>query len=71
MAKKAAGKKKKAGGGLRSFPFPLNLSLLTLPLAAQLELTVSPIYPNVTRGCAPKVLKLSSIMSDVSRRHSS
>jgi len=43
----------------------------TLPLSAQLKLTVSNVEPNVTRGCVPKVLKLSSNVSDVSRRSSS
>ena len=44
---------------------------LTLPLSAQLKLTASPIHPNVTRGRVPEVLKLSSDVSDVSRRSSS
>jgi len=41
---------------------------LTLPISAQLKLTVSPIpiRPSLTSGCVPKVLKLSSNMSDMS-----
>ena len=56
--------------GLTLVPNPAQLEL-TLPLAAQIKLTVSPVQANVTRGCVPKVLKLSSIVSDVSRRPSS
>ena len=44
---------------------------LSFPLSAQLELTLSPIQPIIARGCVPKVLKLSSNVSDVSRRSSS
>jgi hypothetical protein len=58
------------GRGLHSFPFPLNLSLIS-PIFAQLKLTVSSMYPNVTSGCVPKVLKMSSDVSDVSRTSSS
>jgi hypothetical protein len=36
----------------------------TLPISAQLKLTLSPVRPNVTRGCVPMVLKLSSNVSD-------
>jgi hypothetical protein len=45
--------------GLTLVPISAQLEL-TLPLSAQLKLTVSPIEPNLTRGCVPKVLKLSS-----------
>jgi len=41
---------------------------LTLPLSAQRKLTESPTPPKLTRGCGPKVLKLSPSVSDVSRR---
>jgi len=34
---------------------------LTLPLSAQRKLTLTPTQPNVTRGCSPKGLKLSSV----------
>jgi len=44
---------------------------LTLPLSARLERTLSPLQPKLIRGCVPKVLKLSSNVSDVSRRSSS
>jgi hypothetical protein len=44
---------------------------LTVPGRAQLKLTLSPIYPKLSRGCGPKVLKLSSNVSDVARRSSS
>ena len=40
---------------------------LTLPLSAQLKLTLSLAQPKLTRGCVPKMLKLSSHGSDVSR----
>jgi len=43
----------------------------TLPLSAQLKLTLSPAQPKLTLGSGPKVLKLSSDVSDVSRRSSS
>jgi len=38
---------------------------LTVPLSAQLKLTLSLMKPNLIRGCVPKVLKLSSNASDV------
>ena len=38
---------------------------LTLPLSAQLKLTLSPILTKLTRGCVPEVLKLSSNVIDV------
>ena len=44
---------------------------LTLPLPAQLKLTLSPTQPKLSRGCGPKVLKLSTNVSDVSRTSSS
>ena len=56
--------------GLTLVPISAQLEL-TLPLSAQLKLALSPIYPNLTRGCVPKVLKLSCDVSDVSRRSSS
>ena len=56
--------------GLTLVPFSAQLEL-TLPMSAQLKLTVSPTSPKLTRGCGPKVLKLSSDVSDVSRRSSS
>jgi len=31
-----------------------------VPISARLELSLSPIYPNFTHGCVPKVLELSS-----------
>jgi len=43
----------------------------TWPISAQLKLTLSPIQPKLTRVCDPKVLKLSSNISVVSRRSSS
>ena len=43
----------------------------TLPFSAQPKLTLSPIRPKLIRGYGPKVLKLSSNVSDVSRRSSS
>jgi len=49
--------------GLTLVPVSAQLEL-TLPLSAQLKLTVSPISPDVTRGCVLKVLKLSSKASD-------
>jgi len=59
------------GGGLHWFPIPLNLSLLcTFPLNLSF-LSLSPIKPRLTRGCVPKVLKLSSNVSNVSRRSAS
>ena len=52
-------------------PVPIFAQLeLTFPPYTQLNLTLSPILPKVTRGCVPKVLKLSSNASDVSRRSS-
>jgi hypothetical protein len=56
--------------GFTLVPIPAQLEL-TLPLTAQLWSTVSPIQPNVPRGCGPKVLKLSSNVSDASQRSSS
>jgi hypothetical protein len=50
--------------GLTIVPVPAQFEL-TLPLSAQLKLTLSPIYPNLTRGCGPEVLKLSSDVSGV------
>ena len=44
--------------GLTLVPISAQLEL-TFPLSAQLKLTLSPIYPTLTRGCVPKVLKLS------------
>ena len=55
------------GQGLTLVPISAQLEL-TLPLSAQLEFTWSPICPKSTRGCGPKVLKLSPNVSDVSRR---
>ena len=43
---------------------------LTSPISAQLKPTLCPIQPKLTNGCVPKVLKLSSDVSDVSRRSS-
>jgi hypothetical protein len=42
--------------------------LTLVPISAQLKLTVSPICPKLICGCVPKKLKLSSNVSDVSRR---
>ena len=56
--------------GLTLVPISAQLEL-TLPLSAHLRLTVSPIQPKLTLGCVPKVLKLSSDVSDVSRTSSS
>jgi len=56
--------------GLTLVPIFAQLELILL-LSAQLELILSPIQPKLTRGCIPKVLKLSSNVSDVSRRSSS
>ena len=56
--------------GLTLVPISAQLEL-TLSLSAQLELTLSPIQPKLTSGCVSKVLKLSSKVSDVSRRSSS
>jgi hypothetical protein len=50
--------------GLTLVPISAQLEL-TLPLSAQLKITLSPIQPKLIRGCVPKVLKLSSNMSDV------
>ena len=45
---------------------PISAQLeLTLPLSAQLEIAQSPIPSQSTHGCVPKVLKLSSNVSDV------
>jgi len=56
--------------GLTLVPNAAQLEL-TLPLSAQLKLTLTPIQPKLTRECGPKVLKLSCNVSDVSRRASS
>jgi len=56
--------------GLTPVPIPAQLEL-TLPLSAQLKLTLSHMRPKLTRVCGPKMLKLSSNVSDVSRRSSS
>ena len=58
------------GRGLHSLPSPLNWSLLC-PSPLNLRSLFSPILPNLTRECVPKVLKLSSKLSDVSRSSSS
>ena len=65
-------RKEKAGKwqGLTLVPISAQL-VLTLPLSAQLKPTLSPTQPKLTRGCGPKVLKLSSNVSDVSGRSSS
>ena len=45
---------------------PISAQLeLTLPLSAQLKLALSPTRPKLPRGCGPKVLKVSSNVSDV------
>ena len=49
--------------GLTLVPVIAQLEL-TLPFSAQLKLTLSPIQPQLTRGCVPKVLKFSSDVSD-------
>ena len=56
--------------GLTLVPIPARLEG-GLPFSAQLQLTVSPIQPKISRGCGPKVLNLSSKVSDVFRRSSS
>jgi len=56
--------------GLTLVPISTQLEL-TLPLSAQLKLILSPTQAKLTRRCGPKVLKLSSNVSDVSRRSSS
>jgi len=56
--------------GLTLVPSSAQLEV-TLPRPAQIRLTASPIQPKFTRGCVPKVLKLSANVSDVSRRSSS
>jgi hypothetical protein len=48
--------------GLTLVPISAQLEL-TLPLSAQLKLTLSPLQPNLTHACVPKVLKLSSNVS--------
>jgi len=58
------------GQGLTLVPISAQLQI-TLPISAQLKLALSPAQPKFTRGCGPKVLKLSSNVSDVSRRSSS
>jgi hypothetical protein len=50
--------------GLTLVPNSAQLEL-TLPLSAQRMLTLSPIYPRLTRECVSRVLKLSSNVSDV------
>ena len=50
--------------GLTLVRIPAQLEL-TLSLSAQLKLTMSSIQPKSTRGCVPRVLKLSSNVSDV------
>jgi len=50
--------------GLTLVPISAQLEL-ALPLSAQLKLTLAPTQPKFTRGCGPKVLKLSSNVSDV------
>jgi len=51
---------------------PISAQLeLTLHVPAQRMMNLSPIYPKLTRGCVPKVLKMSSNVSDVFRRSSS
>ena len=52
------------GQGLTLVPISAQLEL-TLPLFAQLKLTVSPVCPRLTRECVPKVLKLCPNVSDV------
>jgi len=42
---------------------------LTLPLSAQLKPSLSHIRPTLARGCVPKVLMLSSNVSDVCQRY--
>jgi hypothetical protein len=56
--------------GLILVPISAQLEL-TLPPSAQLKLTLSLVRPKLTRGCVPKVLKLSSNVSGVYRRSSS
>jgi hypothetical protein len=56
--------------GLTLVPNSAQLEL-TLPLSAPLELHLSHIQPRLTSGCVPKLRKLSSNVSDVSRRSSS
>jgi hypothetical protein len=58
------------GQGLALVPTSAQLEL-TLPISAQLKLTLSPMSPTLIRRCVPRVLKLSSNVSDVSRRSSS
>jgi hypothetical protein len=38
---------------------------MTLPISAQLKLTLSPVSLKLTRGCVPRVLKLSPNVSEV------
>jgi hypothetical protein len=52
------------GQGLKLVPISAQLEL-TLPRFAQIKLTLSPTQPKLTRGCGPKVLKLSSDVSGV------
>jgi hypothetical protein len=56
--------------GLTLVPISAQVEL-TLPLSAQLKLAVSLTQRKLSRGCGPKVLKLSSNVSDVSRKSSS
>jgi hypothetical protein len=57
------------GRGLHSFTFPLNVSFFC-PFPLNLSLLCSPCNRSY-RGCIPRVLKLSSTVSDVFRRSSS
>ena len=50
--------------GLALVPISAQLQI-TFPLSAQLKLTLSPIYPKLTRGCVPKMPKLNLDVSDV------
>jgi hypothetical protein len=59
-----------AGQGLTLVPISAQLEL-ALPLPLNLSLLCPPYDPKLTRKCVPKVLKLSSNVSDVSRRSSS
>jgi len=67
-ADKAAGEAD--GQGRTLVPIAAQLEL-TLSLSAQLQLTLPSTQPKLTRGFGPKVLKLSSNVSEVSRRSSS
>jgi hypothetical protein len=50
--------------GLTLVPISAQLEL-NLPLSAQLDLASPLLQPKLSRGCVPKVLKLSSNGSDV------